>query len=53
LSAWKTTGYVGASSEGQLWRAISILFAALGVNKRLDLQTALTEFGRMIAFDQG
>ena len=44
---------MGASREGQLWRAISILFAALGVNKQLDLQTALTEFGRMIAFDQG
>jgi hypothetical protein len=50
-SAWKTTDYV--RFERRLWRAISILFVALGENRQLDLQTARTEFGPMIAFDQG
>jgi hypothetical protein len=42
VSTWKTA-----------WRAISILFVALGINKQLDLQTALTEFGRVVADYQG
>jgi hypothetical protein len=29
------------------------LFLALGINKQLDLQTALTELGRVLAYDQG
>jgi len=52
-STWKTAHSVAASSGGDLWRTISILFIALGVNKQLDLQTALTELGRMIASEQG
>ena len=51
-SVWKTA-HSAISSERQLWRAISILFIGLGINKQLDLQTAFTELGRMVAFDQG
>ncbi len=39
--------------EERSWRFIAILFLALGINKQLDLQTALTEVGRMIAHAQG
>src|ERR1700730_8691806 len=35
------------------WRAISIMFCALGINKQLDLQTAMTELGRIVANHQG
>jgi hypothetical protein len=52
-SAWKTANFVNTSSDGHLWRAISMLFIALGINKQLDLQTALTEFGRVVADHQG
>jgi hypothetical protein len=31
------------------WRAISVAFFVLGINKQLDLQTALTELGRILA----
>jgi hypothetical protein len=41
------------SNERRAWRAISVLFLALGINKQLDLQTALTEAGRVLAHYQG
>jgi hypothetical protein len=41
------------SNERRAWRAISVLFLALGINKQLDLQTALTEAGRALAHYQG
>jgi hypothetical protein len=53
-STWKTANLewrFGGSSH--TWRAISIMFVALGINKQLDLQTAFTELGRIIAFEQG
>jgi hypothetical protein len=53
LSAWKTSRSIAYPTERQLWRAISVLFVGLGINKQLDLQTALTELGRIIAFRQG
>jgi uncharacterized membrane protein YbhN (UPF0104 family) len=43
----------GVSQEHRTWRALSALFLALGINKQLDLQSALTEFGRMLARSQG
>ncbi len=54
ISCWKTANKLakvntGASEEQRTWRAISALFLALGINKQLDLQTALTEAGRMLA----
>jgi hypothetical protein len=58
VSTWKTANIVRVkerfvTSEKNMWRAISILFVALGINKQLDLQTALTEFGRVVADYQG
>jgi hypothetical protein len=41
------------SNERRVWRVISVLFLALGINKQLDLQTALTEAGRVVAQYQG
>jgi hypothetical protein len=52
-STWKTGNLVREGKERALWRAVSLMFVALGVNKQLDLQTALTEMGRVVAFDQG
>jgi hypothetical protein len=37
----------------QRWATISILFLGLGINKQLDLQSALTEAGRILAIEQG
>jgi hypothetical protein len=51
-SIWKTAG-VTVSGERKLWHAILILFVGLGINKQLDLQTALTELGRLVAFGFG
>lgn len=52
-STWKTGSVVWQRNEFALWRAISLMFIALGINKQLDLQTALTEVGRTLAFEQG
>jgi hypothetical protein len=41
------------SNERLAWLFIAVLFLALGTNKQLDLQTALTEAGRVIAHLQG
>jgi hypothetical protein len=58
ISCWKTAYKLakvntGVSQEQRTWRAISALFLALGINKQLDLQTALTEVGRMLAHSEG
>jgi hypothetical protein len=52
ISAQKL-GLEDVSNEGRAWRAISVLFLALGINNQLDLQTALTEAGRVLAHYQG
>jgi hypothetical protein len=36
-----------------LWKALAIGLLLLGINKQLDLQTALTEFGKILANRQG
>ena len=36
-----------------LWKALAIGLLLLGINKQLDLQTALTEIGRILAAKQG
>ena len=41
------------SRERRAWQSISVLFLALGINKQLDLQTAFTEAGRVLAQYQG
>lgn len=40
-------------SEMFLFRLLTLGLVALGVNKQLDLQTALTELGRMLAVEEG
>jgi len=56
-SCWISAQKLGlgdiGSNERRTWRAISGLFLALGINKQLDLQTALTEAGRVLAHYQG
>lgn len=42
-----------APTERQLWRMLVVGLVLLGINKQLDLQTALTEIGRKIARYQG
>ena len=41
------------TKEQRIWATISILFLCLGINKQLDLQSALTEIGRVLAYDEG
>ena len=58
LSCWRLARRLGSadgywSREYRAWRSISALFLALGLNKQLDLQTAFTEAGRVIAHIQG
>ena len=36
-----------------VWHALAVLFLLLGINKQLDLQSALTEIGRLLAHHQG
>src|SRR5271154_6676510 len=42
-----------SSKELRAWRSIALAFLVLGINKQLDLQTALTEAGRVLANFQG
>jgi hypothetical protein len=52
VSCWITSRHV-KTKERRLWAAITILFLFLGINKQLDLQSALTELGRVFAYAQG
>jgi hypothetical protein len=56
--SWRVTRDVGADgggtkSEMVVWRLLTIMFVALGINKQLDLQSAFTEIGRVVAHYQG
>ena len=51
-SCW-TTSRGREIKERKIWTVISVLFLGLGINKQLDLQTALTEAGRVLASQQG
>jgi hypothetical protein len=58
ISCWRSGQMVGLhgrrrSHERRAWRFIAMLFLVLGINKQLDLQTALTEAGRVLAHLQG
>ena len=58
VSCWRAARKVGARDINTLqerrgWQFISVLFLALGINKQLDLQSALTEAGRVVANIQG
>jgi hypothetical protein len=52
LGCWRSARR-SHTSERHIWAVISVLFVALGFNKQLDLQSALTELGRVIAFHGG
>jgi hypothetical protein len=53
-SCWATARQLsGHPQERRIWWSITILFLALGINKQLDLQTAVTEAGRVVASAQG
>ena len=39
--------------EISLWRLTGVVLLFLCVNKQLDLQTAMTELGRLVAYQQG
>ena len=58
FSCWRTASKLaregaGCTAELRVLWWLSISFVALGINKQLDLQTALTELGRVIAEYQG
>jgi len=54
LSCWATARKLTlASQERRTWSFISFLFLLLGINKQLDLQSALTDAGRVLAHLQG
>ena len=52
VSCWRTARN-SKSTDQKIWYTISISFLALGINKQLDLQSALTELGRVLAFEEG
>ena len=52
ISCWKTARNSNLS-DWKVWYAISVLLFALGINKQLDLQSALTEVGRVLAYQEG
>jgi hypothetical protein len=43
----------GGSLESRAWTAMAGLLALLGISELLQLQSALTEFGRSTAYDEG
>ncbi len=49
----RNEGWALPRSEMALFRLLTLALVALGVNKQLDLQTAFTELGRMLAADEG
>lgn len=54
LSCWITARRIWPEArEIRFWQTVAVSFFALGINKQLDLQTALTEIGRILAHWQG
>ena len=53
LASWRCHAAQGARSANRFWLLLTLAMAALGINKQLDLQTALTVFGRAAAKAQG
>jgi hypothetical protein len=53
MSCWLTARKLSSAQERRIWWCIALLFLLLGINKQLDLQSALTELGRSIALEQG
>ena len=48
-----TARWLPPSRERRIWQFIGLLLLALGINKQLDLQTAFTEIGRLVAVHGG
>ena len=46
-------GRKNPSGERRMWGLVSILMMLLCVNKQLDLQSLLTDIGRVVAWNQG
>jgi hypothetical protein len=53
ISCWVTARNLHHGQERLIWRSFSVLFLLLGINKQLDLLSALTELGRHLAKTQG
>lgn len=53
ISAFRTFRTVEELSEAVFWCGVLVVLVLLGINKQLDLQTALTELGRTLAFSEG
>jgi hypothetical protein len=49
----KHVDFTRKESEQWVWRGLLLAIIALGINKQLDLQSALTELGRITAQRQG
>ena len=52
ISCW-ITARNSSLADRKIWYAITVLFLGLGINKQLDLQSALTEMGRIVAIEEG
>lgn len=56
-TAWRVAGRVRSRGprryEWRFWQFCALVLLALGINKQLDLQSALTEAGRLLARAQG
>jgi hypothetical protein len=54
VQMWRVMRRIDRTSfEWAVWRLLLVCMLALGINKQLDLQTAFTEAGRILAHDQG
>jgi hypothetical protein len=53
VSALVTFHSVVDRGESLLWKGLFFLMVLLGINKQLDLQSALTELGRVLANQEG
>jgi len=51
ISCW-ITARNSSLADRKIWYAITVLFLGLGINKQLDLQSALTEMGRIVAIEE-
>jgi uncharacterized membrane protein (UPF0136 family) len=53
LHDWKNSHARNARYEPWFWKTLLMGLVLLGINKQLDLQSALTEIGRILAARQG
>lgn len=55
LRTWRARGDTATAQHNEtwFWKALLAALVVLGVNKQLDLQSALTEIGRILSNQQG